>query len=156
MKLTVLVFFLALLIPRTHAETPRQFGERFYRAYLRWDIRGAPNTRERHMISAYFGTEVLHLKAIGSGDLISFHGWKKAETNGTNTSNKTKKASITQCAQNNEIWPFFQKQKFVIQAVNKSQHLQANVSFRKQKQTLRFEIERKPGQLAGSSQFMRE
>ncbi len=111
MKLTVLVFFLALLIPRTHAETPRQFGERFYRAYLRWDIRGAPNTRERHMISAYFGTEVLHLKAIGSGDLISFHGWKKAETNGTNTSNKTKKASITQCAQNNEIWPFFQKQK---------------------------------------------
>ena len=61
MKLTVLVFFLALLIPRTHAETPRQFGERFYRAYFRWDIRGAPNTPERHMISAYFGTEVLHL-----------------------------------------------------------------------------------------------
>lgn len=43
------------------AETPRQFADRFYRAHLRWDVRGAPDKREIQMMSAYFGTEPLRL-----------------------------------------------------------------------------------------------
>ncbi len=61
MKRIILTFCLVALALQAQAETPRQFAERFYRAYFRWEIRGEPNTSERHRISAYFSAEVLQL-----------------------------------------------------------------------------------------------
>jgi hypothetical protein len=54
--------FVALGI-QGHAETPRRFAERFYRAYFRWQIRGVPSAVERRLIAPYFSSKILRLYA---------------------------------------------------------------------------------------------
>jgi len=63
MKRAVLALAFAVLGLPAHAETPRQFAERFYRSYFRWQIRGVPSPAERRRIAPYFSSEILRLYA---------------------------------------------------------------------------------------------
>jgi hypothetical protein len=55
-----------------HAETPRQFAERFYRGCSRWQIRGVPTPTERARISRFFSAEILHLYAAAERQRTEF------------------------------------------------------------------------------------
>lgn len=43
------------------AETPTEFSNRFFHALSKWEVRGAPDTKELHQLSPYLGTELIQL-----------------------------------------------------------------------------------------------
>lgn len=43
------------------AETPAEFSKRFFHALYKWEVRGAPDTRELNQLSPYLGTELIQL-----------------------------------------------------------------------------------------------
>lgn len=61
MKFVILILACLLSISKVYAESPRQFAERFYRGYQKWNIRGVPSSSQRHLVSGYFGTGPLRL-----------------------------------------------------------------------------------------------
>lgn len=68
------LFALLLLLLHTHAyaETPRQFAERFYRQYFRWELRGIPTNEEQRRLSPYFSAELLRLWAAAYRQHLEF------------------------------------------------------------------------------------
>lgn len=43
------------------AETPAEFSKRFFHALYKWEVRGAPDTRELNQLSPCLGTELIQL-----------------------------------------------------------------------------------------------
>jgi hypothetical protein len=68
----ILVLAFAALAIQAQAETPRQFAERFYRGYFRWQIRGVPSTAERRRIAPFFSSEILRLYAATDQQTAEF------------------------------------------------------------------------------------
>ena len=72
MKRVILALAAASLVLQAHAETPRQFAQRFYRSTFRWQIRGVPTPAERNRISPFFSAEILHLYAVADRQRSEF------------------------------------------------------------------------------------
>jgi hypothetical protein len=72
MNRTLLCILLVALPTYAEADTPRQFAERFYRNYFRWQIRGVPTVEERNRISVFFSSEILRLYAAADRQRTKF------------------------------------------------------------------------------------
>lgn len=72
MNRAILTVLFAAFVMQAAAETPRQFAERFYRGYFRWQIRGVPTVEERNRISPFFSIEILRLYAAADRQRTEF------------------------------------------------------------------------------------
>lgn len=57
-RLFALLFCLTC-IASVQAETPAEFSKRFFHALHKWEVRGAPDTKELNRLSPYLGTELI-------------------------------------------------------------------------------------------------